>query len=279
MNMHPASGLLPPLSQLAMLPGVEVVEEPYYDSLLFARIEDTNVQRRHGSPDPDAEAHVSCIRGELILEIGCGSGGITTFVEAAFPNAQVTAIDKSQLAVQEARRKVVRAEVECRDILDLEDDRRFDTIILGDCTVNSFSPDEGRKLFSKIPTLMTPGGVFSVSLFHEHTTPLFELMDRTVCFSSFVDARGDTRVATWAFRFDLGSRTLSRSVAVLDHPPDPSCRVITATLDEHIWTPQELIELAVSSGLSRQASSEYTNLATGGPSSGARMVVLRFEIA
>src|SRR6266496_3135116 len=66
--------------------------------------------------------------GTTVLELGCGSGGLTT--QMIRRGAVVTAVDQSEAMLRRARRRAPEASFARCDILDFESDQKFDRVLL-----------------------------------------------------------------------------------------------------------------------------------------------------
>lgn len=66
--------------------------------------------------------------GTTVLELGCGSGGLTTRMIRR--GAVVTAVDQSEAMLRRARRRAPEATFACCDILDFKSDQKFDRVLL-----------------------------------------------------------------------------------------------------------------------------------------------------
>lgn len=67
-------------------------------------------------------------QGTTVLELGCGSGGLTTRMICR--GAVVTAVDQSEAMLRRARRRASEATFARCDILDFKSDQKFDRVLV-----------------------------------------------------------------------------------------------------------------------------------------------------
>lgn len=102
-----------------------------------------------------------------ILEIGCGTGNLTTLLAQRFPAARITALDFAETMVDQARAKVGGAEhvhFRCEDgegfIATTAE--RYD-LVVSNATLQWFK--DLPATFGHLAHLLTPGGMVALSLF------------------------------------------------------------------------------------------------------------------
>ena len=105
---------------------------------------------------------LSLPRNAAILDIGCGTGGTTRFLQQY---GRVTALDLSPLALQHARAKAPQATLVPGDANDLDElfaPQSFDLVTLFDVVCHRWVRDE-LALLRKVQTLLKPGGCVLVT--------------------------------------------------------------------------------------------------------------------
>lgn len=174
---------------------------------------DSDLRRRVQPPGPLIER--SGIRtGMRVLEVGCGSGGYTTYVARAVgPEGEVCALDIQPAMLRQLEDKLSRPENrDIRNVTTYEnsayelpfDDDTFDVVYM--VTVLQEIPDRARAL-SEVRRVLKPEGRFAVSEFLPDPDYVFPLttivMGQRAGFS--VDAaEGNLWTYTVRFKVDGG---------------------------------------------------------------------------
>lgn len=111
-----------------------------------------------------------------IIDFGCGPGLYTSLL--AEHKAHVVGVDFSPRSIEYARnsaeQKGLKINYYQEDYLEFDTDERFDLITMIFCDYCALSPEQRKKLLTKMNALLKPGGrvlidVFSVSLFDSQT--------------------------------------------------------------------------------------------------------------
>lgn len=111
-----------------------------------------------------------------ILEVGCGEGAVTERLVAAFPDAQVTAIDIMPRLGRlyegpEERVRFIEITVQA---FAAREPGSFDLIVLAD-VLHHVPLDIRDELMAAIRTLMAPGGRFAMKEWERNYTPIYWL--------------------------------------------------------------------------------------------------------
>jgi len=95
---------------------------------------------------------------EMVLDAGCGSGGVTRLLLERLPQGRVIGVDGSQAMIEEARTNLARwgdrVELRVGDLLELEQDEPLDAVF-SNATFHWISDHE--KLFARLRAAMKPG--------------------------------------------------------------------------------------------------------------------------
>jgi trans-aconitate 2-methyltransferase len=95
-----------------------------------------------------------------VLDVGCGTGRVTQTLPALVPRGRVLAVDASADMVTAARRRLGdRAEVWCRDVLELELDEPVDAIV---STATLHWVTDHDRLWVRLARALRPGGLLEV---------------------------------------------------------------------------------------------------------------------
>lgn len=120
-----------------------------------------------------AERLIGLVREERlqplrILEIGCGTGGLTALLSRHYPNASITAVDIAPNMVRAAENKCGNEQIEfiCADAESMALDQQYDLIISSACFQWFTSLPETLKRFWNS---LGEGGVIAFSTFGEKT--------------------------------------------------------------------------------------------------------------
>ena len=105
--------------------------------------------------------------GKHVLDIGCGSGGITLFLAREYPLSRITGFDVEQPVIDAARRRAVEEGLEQRcDFVRGDpgplpfDDGSFDVVFSKDALIHVADKEA---LFAEVFRILRPGGVFAAS--------------------------------------------------------------------------------------------------------------------
>jgi SAM-dependent methyltransferase len=96
-------------------------------------------------------------RAQSILEVGCGTGGVTGAIRHAFPDARIVAGDADPGGLEYARRSVARVSFVELDVCRLPFDAEFD--VAGAFDVIEHLDDDGRALAAMRVAVKPGGGV------------------------------------------------------------------------------------------------------------------------
>lgn len=103
-----------------------------------------------------------------ILELGCGSGALTSGLREMFPESELNAVDISAIMIEEARGRVEDVNWICRDaeVFAYEDVGRFD-LIISNATVQWF--EDPLTILMRYRSLLTDTGLLAVATFGDAT--------------------------------------------------------------------------------------------------------------
>ena len=96
-----------------------------------------------------------------MLDLGAGTGLLATFVRAAHPDAELTLLDGSARMLAQARETLGtdRTTFVQRDLTDPLPSAPWDAVVSA-LAIHHLTDDEKRDLFSRVRTVLAPGGVF-----------------------------------------------------------------------------------------------------------------------
>ncbi len=135
----------------------------------MGRILDSDLRRKMQSPEKVIQ-HSGIQKGMQVLEIGCGSGALTTFVARAVGNkGNVYALDIQPKMLQQLENKL--SQPENRDITNIKliessaydlpfDDNSLDLVFM--ITVFGEIPDQNKAL-QEIKRVLKPGGILAIT--------------------------------------------------------------------------------------------------------------------
>lgn len=108
-----------------------------------------------------------------ILEVGCGEGAVTERLAAAFPEAEILAIDISPRAGRLYRGRTRGVRFRQANVEDVASQQpgRFDLIVMSD-VLHHVPATMRRDLLAAIGRAMAPGGRFIVKDWERSTTPI-----------------------------------------------------------------------------------------------------------
>ncbi len=166
-----------------------------------------------------------------ILEIGCGTGNLTSLLTERFPAAQITALDFAETMVEQARNKVGGSERICFHCVDAEafirsTTERYD-LVVSNATLQWFN--DLPTTLRHIASLLTAQGMAALSLFgpgsfQELASAMREIVDPEIRLpaESFCPAAEAEALARKAFvevvRTDrLVKRQYATFFDILDH--------------------------------------------------------------
>src|SRR5688500_9734798 len=97
------------------------------------------------------------LRGdETVLDVGCGTGRVSSHLAARLPGGRVIAIDSSEAMAAQARLRLgAAAEVLCADILTLELPTPVDAVV---STATFHWIEDHDRLFESLARVLAPGG-------------------------------------------------------------------------------------------------------------------------
>ena len=108
-----------------------------------------------------------------ILELGCGTGNLSTLLVDSFANSQVTLVDVSTESLQTCRQRLPsdpRLRYLDADFRDLVfDDSRFD-LVISSIAIHHLRSDEKKTLFGRIHRWLAEDGVFAYADQHAGAT-------------------------------------------------------------------------------------------------------------
>jgi ubiquinone/menaquinone biosynthesis C-methylase UbiE len=150
-----------------------------------------NQAKEHGTDDkataPDTayrqleiDRIIQHIRGQFILDVGCGNAYSTCkFAEACPSDWSFTGMDYSQDMIDEARRAVgasILFDLYVGSVLELNQALKYDTVISERCLINLLTWTEQRKAIMNMGEVLNPGGrIVLVENFREGLNNLNEL--------------------------------------------------------------------------------------------------------
>ena len=115
--------------------------------------------------------------GITFLDIGCGNGTLTYYLQEVFFQAQVTGIDKSEIVIMQARQEYPSINFLVHNILagDFGHELKFDVLVAVDVLHHVLKKDQAQWLKAAME-LLKPGGVFilfELNPWHYSTRKLF----------------------------------------------------------------------------------------------------------
>lgn len=118
-----------------------------------------------------------------VLELGCGTGTLTSRLLAEFPHATVTAVDLSPRMIALARRKTQRwkerVDFVVAPLTTLPLDGRYDAVLSALAIHHLTDPEKGR-LFRVLYRALVPGGYFGNADDHLPEDPVFDSRFRQI---------------------------------------------------------------------------------------------------
>lgn len=102
------------------------------------------------------------LRPKRILELGCGTGNLSTVIAGRYPDATITAVDLSAKSIDCCRARIGSDQHEfmVADMRELEfEDAQFD-LVLSTISIHHLTSSEKRKLFAQCLSWLKPEGFF-----------------------------------------------------------------------------------------------------------------------
>ena len=129
---------------------------------------------------------------EQVLELGCGTGNLTTMICEKFPDSEITAVDISEECMKECQRRLPLASIQYvkSDFRELGFPAESYDLILSSIAIHHLDDIYKEELFNRIFFWQTPNGIL------------------TFCdqFRGETDALYNRHIAKWkAFAFDQGT--------------------------------------------------------------------------
>ena len=194
-QLHGRRDIVAPADQRAIIPGTDTILvtdsghalflSPTFHRLLLPRITKEGIRQKFSSAAATYDQHATIQKtaGELltaripadgqystILELGCGTGHLTSQLASLFTESRILALDFSSAMLAQAQSKLPGSQVE---LLCVDGEQfvattkgRFDLIISNAC-LQWFSDLE--TAFRHIAELLTPEGLFTFSVFGPRT--------------------------------------------------------------------------------------------------------------
>lgn len=105
------------------------------------------------------------------IDLGCGTGNEAIYLTKR--GFQVTGIDISEFAIQEAKRRAAEAGVECEfiasDVLDISLEEKYDFAVDRAC-FHFLDPEDHEKYLAVLRRISNPGAMFFLVVSSEHET-------------------------------------------------------------------------------------------------------------
>jgi ubiquinone/menaquinone biosynthesis C-methylase UbiE len=131
-------------------------------------------------------------RAFRVLELGVGTGTLTSLILSSFPHAEVVGIDLSPKMIGRARTKL-RAYRGRIDLIaaPIEEfpEGRFDVVVSA-LAIHHLTHSEKWRLFRRIHRTLSPGGYFGDGDDHLPEDPLFDSRYAQIASTAFVGPRG-----------------------------------------------------------------------------------------
>ncbi|MEN8234637.1 MAG: methyltransferase domain-containing protein [Actinomycetota bacterium] len=112
-------------------------------------------------PGVELLARIPDIEAGTIVDLGCGTGDLTTLLALRWPDAKVTGIDSSVEMVERARRDHPGLEWAVGDVAEWEPEQPVD-LIFSNATLHWL--DEHERLLPRLRALLAPGGVIALQM-------------------------------------------------------------------------------------------------------------------
>lgn len=130
---------------------------------------------------------------DTVLEIGCGTGDLL----ASIPGREKTGIDRSEMLIQEAKRKYAHTSIEfiCTDVFNYRTEKKFDWIIMSNLV--GFV-DDIQKLFEHVRTFCHPRTRVLVQYYNHFWEPLIK-------FTEFIGLKSKTPIQNWLSLKDINN--------------------------------------------------------------------------
>ena len=146
-----------------------------------------------------------------IIDLGCGPGPVTARLAQHWPEAKVTGVDSSPDMLAQARRNHPALQWRQADVADWEPEAPVNLLFSNACL--QWLPDHAR-LFPRLLSHLTPGGVLAVQMPRNYDRPAHRLTEdaaRTAgCYERLAPLFGPPPVAPPGFYYDLLSPLCTR---------------------------------------------------------------------
>ena len=251
--------VLPPFQRLLQAYDNNIKIHPYYTGPfeIFEESQSSDV-----TWDLDPLFKIVCQYGRhngQLLEIGCGSGRIT------FPLAEkgfkILGVDNSQNSLYRfSKRLESRPDLVPRlstlhanflsETCDI--DGKFDIIVLGNLSINSFWEEETvLALLKRVKSLLKPDGIFCFGIFADESVPNMAKYKGQVGLVQYKDSKNIQRIMWAAMKFDLKSQ-LRVQTNFLEALPEEKNDILghLSVIKEKIWSLSTLTPLLQATGFS-----------------------------
>ena len=111
---------------------------------------------------------------DRIIDLGCGTGAITSALQARWPQSAVVGLDSSDEMLAVARRDHPHLDWVQGDIAEWRPAQPFD-LIYSNAALQWL--DDHVSLFVRLMEALAPGGTLAVQMPHNHTQPAYTLID------------------------------------------------------------------------------------------------------
>lgn len=124
-------------------------------------------------PAIDLLNRVPLVAPRRIVDLGCGSGGVTLLLAQRWPGARILALDSSAEMLTKARTRSTAIEWQHADLAAWRPSERFD-LLFSNAALHWLSDHAG--LFSRLGEALAPGGVLAVQMPSNFSAPSHVLM-------------------------------------------------------------------------------------------------------
>jgi SAM-dependent methyltransferase len=180
-----------------------------------------------------------------ILEVGCGSGRVTSYL--ARQGFEVLGVDSSKDSLTRFSKRLksqpdlaTRISITHGDFLstNCNIDRKFDTIVLANISINSFWNTESvLTLLKRVKTLLKSNGAFCFGIFADETVEKFTVYKGQSMTALYEDSDKIQRIMWAAIKFDLESQ-LKFQTTFLESLPEEKNDTLghISVFKEKIWS-------------------------------------------